>query len=218
MPDGTAHPLPLAYLTPALLRAAAPACADPAGWVEPLSVACLRFEVNTRARVAAFVAQVAHESADLNTLSESLNYTPTGLRKLFPSRVPAWLADRIGRAPGRKADEYAIAEAIYGKRLGNIVQGDAFRFRGAGLIQLTGYGNHNECAEAFDMPTIEVPEWLRTKEGAALGAAWFWKTRGCNPLADARAFDSITRIINGGSNGAVDRCARYATACKVLGL
>lgn len=216
MPDGTA--LPLAFLTPALLRAVAPACADPAGWVEHLRAACLRFEVNTRQRVAAFAAQVAHESADLNRLSESLDYTPAGLRRHFPSRVPAWLADRIGRGPGRKADQYAIAEAIYGSRLGNIVQGDAFRFRGAGLIQLTGYANHNECAEAFDLCTIEVPDWLRTKEGAALGAAWFWRSRDLNPLADAGAFDRITRIINGGMNGAPDRTARYVTACRVLGL
>jgi putative chitinase len=214
--DGTA--LPLAYLTSALVRAVAPACADPAGWVEPLRTACMRFEVNTRARLACFLAQVAHESGDLNTLSENLNYTVAGLRRTFPTRCPQWLAERIGRAPGRKADEYAIAEAVYSGRLGNVVRGDAFRFRGAGLIQLTGYANHNECAEFFDLPTIEIPEMLRTKDGAALGAAWYWRTRGCNPLADAGAFDGITRIINGGMNGADDRRSRYLSACRVLGL
>jgi len=216
MPDGSA--LPLAYLTPALLRAVAPACADPAGWVEPLRAACLRFEVNTPARLAAFVAQIAHESADLNTLSENLNYSVAGLRATFPGRVPQWLAERIGRAPGRKADEYAIAEAAYGHRLGNDYSGDGYKYRGAGLLQVTGFANHDAVAQVFDLATEEVPDWLRTREGAALGAASWWQKAGCNALADAQAIRAISKRVNGGENGLEDRTARYLTARRVLGL
>jgi putative chitinase len=216
MPDGST--LPPLCLSRAVLLAAAPHCADPDAWLAPLQVACSRFRVTTPLRVAAFLAQVGHESADLGQLSETLNYTPDGLVKTFPTRVPAWLADRIGRKPGRPADQVAIAEAVYGRRMGNHFTGDAWRFRGAGLLQITGFAGHDAVAQAFDMATDDVPDWLRTREGAATSAAWWFDTHGCNELADAGAINTISRTVNGGGNGLEDRRSRFLAACKVLGL
>jgi len=216
MPDGSALP-PLFFLTARSLGAAMPGCPDPAAWVEALRAACVRFAVTSPRRLAHFVAQVGHESGDLTRLSENLNYSPAGLRAVFPSRVPEWLAQRIGRAPGRKADEAAICEAVYGGRLGNRAPGDAFAYRGAGIIQLTGLDNHAACAEAFGLPTCDVPAFLRTKAGAALGAAWWWQAHGCNELADAGDPDAVSRRVNGGDNGLADRRQRYALARQAFG-
>lgn len=210
---------PLAYLTAGLLAAVAQGSrADLPAWVAPLRAACLQFGITTPRRLAAFLAQVAHESGGFEQLGESLNYSVAGLRMTFPGRVPQSLAERIGRKPGRPADQRAIAEAVYGGRLGNLSPRDAWIYRGAGLIQITGFANHDAVAEAFRMPVLDVPAWLRTPEGAALSAAWWWNRAGCNELADAGAFDRISRTINGGDNGREDRRFRYAAARKALGL
>jgi putative chitinase len=217
MPDGfSAPPKPLAYLTAGMLAAAMPRCRNPQGWAEPLRAACVRFSINNRLRVAAFLAQIGHESDSLNRLSESLDYSPAALATTWPKRFPLSLAMRLGRVPGRPADQRAIAEACYGGRMGNSVAGDAWTYRGAGLIQLTGFANHNACAEAFGLPTAEMPLWLRTAEGASLSAAWFWQSRGLNELADAEDTDAISRRINGGDNGLADRRHRYVLARRAL--
>lgn len=216
MPDGIAF-LPQ-NLTVAALRLIVPGCPEPAAWLAPIAETSRRFGLGTPHRLAAFLAQTGHESADFTKLVESLDYSCAGLRATFPSRCPQWLADRIGRKPGRPADQVAIAEAVYGKRLGNDVAGDAYKHRGAGLIQLTGWAQHDECAQQFGIETGEVPAWLRTKEGAALSAGWWWAKHDCNALADAGAIDALSKRINGGSNGLEDRRARYSRACRVLGL
>lgn len=211
---GSAEIMP--WLTPGALAAAMPQCKAPGAWVAPLRATCARFKIATPLRLAAFLAQAGHESGSLNRLSESLDYSPAGLMATWPNRFPASVAHRLGRIPGRPAAQEAIAEIAYGKRMGNVMPGDAWRFRGAGIFQVTGWDNHNRAAQFFGMATDEMPDWLRTMEGAALSAGWFWNDKALSPLADLGAIDAISRRVNGGDNGLADRRERYIRARAVL--
>ncbi|NLT99795.1 MAG: glycoside hydrolase family 19 protein, partial [Pseudomonas lundensis] len=104
------------------------------------------------------------------------------------------------------------------KRLGNTPEadGDGQKYRGRGLIQITGRANYITCGEALALDLINQPELLEKPQHACMSAAWFWASRGLNTLADAGQFDKITQRINGGQNGAADRQALYARALKVL--
>ncbi|CAI8794283.1 putative chitinase [Pseudomonas chlororaphis] len=105
-------------------------------------------------------------------------------------------------------------------RLGNTpeVDGDGQKYRGRGLIQVTGRANYQACSEALfgDSRLLNTPELLENPVYAALSAGWFWQRAGLNSLADKGDFLTITKRINGGTNGLVDREALYERALKVL--
>ena len=102
------------------------------------------------------------------------------------------------------------------KDLGNTVVGDGSKYRGRGLIQITGRANYMACGEGLGLDLIKQPELLEKPQHACMSAAWFWATKDLSTLADAGQFDKITQRINGGQNGAADRQALYARALKVL--
>lgn len=189
-------------------------------WTDALAGPCRIRAIDTPPRLAAFLAQCAHESAGFRRLRESLDYTPQALRATWPARFDDHAAQRLGRLPGRPADQRGIAEIAYGGRLGNGPpgSGDGWRFRGAGIMQITGRANCSALSASCGVPTDEVPDWLAQPAGAAWGAAWFWATHNLNALADAGAFDQITRVINGGTHGAEDRRRRWQVAKAALGL
>lgn len=222
--DLAASPAVTVFLTASLLKRAMPRCPDPAAWSAELADACLEYGITTRLRVAAFLATVGHESADLTTLTENLNYSATALLQKWPKRVSPELARKIGRVDGvHKADQDAIAEAVYGLRadLGNLMPGDGRAYKGRGPIQLTGFDNYNALAVAYGLHVGEVADWLVTPRGGARSAAWYWNSRRLNPLADAQAFDTICMRVNGaktiaGANGLEDRRARYARLKALL--
>uniref|UniRef100_UPI000641983E glycoside hydrolase family 19 protein n=1 Tax=Pseudomonas lundensis TaxID=86185 RepID=UPI000641983E len=137
-------------------------------------------------RVAAFIAQIGHESGQLKYVKEI--WGPTTAQARYEGRAD----------------------------LGNTRPGDGSKYRGRGLIQITGRANYKACGEALDLDLINQPELLEKPQQACMSAAWFWASRGLNTLADAGQFDKITQRINGGQNGAVDRQALYARALKVL--
>ena len=137
-------------------------------------------------RVAAFIAQIGHESGQLKYVK--VIWGPTAAQAKYEGR----------------------------KDLGNIVAGDGSKYRGRGLIQITGRANYMACGEGLGLDLIKQPELLEKPQHACMSAAWFWATRGLNTLADAGQFDKITRRINGGQNGAADRQALYTWALKVL--
>lgn len=179
----------------------------------PLTAAMERFEINTPARQAAFIAQIGHESAQLTRLTENLNYSCAGLMKTWPMRFPtSVIAEQYERQPEK------IANRVYANRMGNgdEASGDGWAYRGSGAIQLTGKENHLACALYFDLPLEAVGDWLRSPEGASLSAAWFWKAHGCNELADAGDQEAITRRINGGTLGMQERVALFNRATEVL--
>ena len=179
-------------------------------FVPVLNTAMNRFHISGVNRIAAFVAQVGHESGQLTRLVENLNYSADALRKTWPSRFDANLASAVARKPEQ------IANIAYGNRMGNAAPGDGWKYRGRGLIQITGKNNYRACGEALGLGLIAQPDLLEKPQHACMSAAWFWATNGLNTLADAGKFDAITQRINGGQNGSADRQALYARALKVL--
>lgn len=184
-------------------------------WHEALSQLLPDYDIDTPQRIAAFVAQCAHESANFRILKENLNYRWQSLRKTFPKYFPTdELAKQYERQPQR------IANKVYANRMGNGPEssGDGWRYCGRGLIQLTGKNNYQAFADSLEMPVEEVPEYLATFEGAAQSACWFWETNNLNRFADKGDIRGLTRAINGGFIGLEDRIKHYNHALHVLGL
>ena len=190
-----------------------------------------RYQIVGLRRVAAFVAQVGHESSHLARLVENLNYSADGLANTWPNRyaepdgkggyVKVLVKDGQRNKPNALCLSLAgkpeqIANNVYAGRMGNTSPGDGWKYRGRGLIQITGKNNYRACGEALGLDLIAQPELLEKPQHACMSAAWFWACRGLNTLADAGKFDAITQRINGGQNGATDRKALYAKASKVL--
>jgi putative chitinase len=209
-------------LTTAQLTAFLPGLADVDGWTAALNVAMDRFQINTPQRGAAFLAQVAHESAEFKRLVENLNYSAARLCAVWPGRFPS---PDIAKPYANNPE--ALANYVYAKRLGNgdVATGDGWLFRGRGLIQLTGRGNYHSCGLAVALPLDTEPQRLESAAAAALAAAQFWQSRGLNHLADDDNDDNdnadfvrTTKIINGGTAGLASRLAYWARAKAALGL
>ena len=200
----------------------ATAAAD--NFVIPLEAAMREFGIDTPARQAAFLAQVAHESNQLSTLEESMNYRPQVILDTFNTpkqiRFTPEQAGQYGRTADHPADQRTIANIAYANRGGNgdAASGDGWTFRGTGLIQLTFRNNHESCADHFGVPRGEIGAWLRMPEGACRSAARYWRDNGLNELADAGDFVRITIRINGGLRGQTDRIALWGSAREVMGV
>ena len=179
-------------------------------FVPVLNTAMGKYGIVTRLRIAAFIAQIGHESGQLTRLVENLNYSAEGLMKTWPSRFDLVRATAAARKPEQ------IANIVYAGRMGNTEPGDGWKYRGRGLFQVTGKTNYAACGDALGLDFVNRPELLEQPQHACMSAAWFWASRGLSTLADAGKFDTITRRINGGQNGATDRQALYDKALKVL--
>ena len=174
------------------------------------------YDINTPKRIAAFVAQCAHESGGFTALKENLNYKWETLRRLFPKYFPTdELAKEYASKPNRQE---AIANRIYANRMGNgdEASGDGFAFSGKGLIQLTGRANHQAFADSLEMDIKDVSAYLVTFEGAAQSACWFWETNKLNQWADAGDILTLTKRINGGTIGLNDRIKHYNHALSIM--
>lgn len=164
----------------------------------------------TEHRQAHFLAQIAHESGGFKHTTENLNYSSKGLRTIFGKYFRTHeMAVRYARKPEK------IANLVYADRMGNGNErsGDGWRYRGRGLIQLTGRHNYTACGKALGLDLIANPDQLSQDANASVGAAcWFWDQRGLNKHADADDINSITKRINGGYNGLEDRMDKLAAA------
>ena len=186
-------------------------------WYQALCEILPDYEINTPQRVAAFVAQCAHESGGFKVLKENLNYKAASLRKIFPKYFPDdATANHYASLPNKQE---AIANRIYANRMGNGPEesGDGFRYCGRGLIQLTGKENYTWFAASLDIPVEEASEYLQTFEGAVQSACWFWETNNLNQWADKGDILTLTKRINGGTIGLEDRIKHYNHALHVLG-
>lgn len=181
--------------------------------VKPLNATFERYDIETPTRIAAFLAQVGHESAGFKATAENLNYSAKALRAVFRKYFPT---DALANAYARQPQK--IANRVYANRYGNgsEASGDGFRYRGRGFIQLTFRDNYRSFAGAFNMTLAEAVSYLETLDGACLSAGWYWDSRNLNQFADQNRFDTITQRINGGQNGAEDRRAHFAVAKRLL--
>ena len=197
-------------ITESFLRQIFPQCLDPAGWAQALNPALERFDINSRARQCSFLAQTGYESAQYNRLSEGLFYkTAVRLMAVWPKRFPT-----EDSAQPYVANAEKLANFVYANRLGNgdSDSGDGYRFRGRGIIQITGRSNYADAGTALGVNLLDDPDLLLSKDIAAMAAAWFWSSRGLNALADDMTddndledFTEITKRINGGTVGIKDR-------------
>jgi len=186
-------------------------------WYHALNEILPVYEINTPERVAAFVAQCAHESGGFRMLKENLNYRAATLRKIFPKYFPDDASANYYASLPNKQE--MIANKVYGNRMGNGDEstGDGFRYLGRGLIQLTGKNNYTLFAASIDTPLEEIPEYLQTFEGAVQSACWFWDQNNLNQWADKGDILTLTKRINGGTIGLEDRIKHYNHALHVLG-
>lgn len=175
-------------------------------WADSLSATCERFEINTPLRIAGFLSQIAHESGGLKFVSENLHYRASSLMAVWPSRFPnADVANAYAMQPEK------IANRAYCDRMGNgdEASGDGWKYRGRGLIQLTGKDNYAAFSMKCDNEALTKPELVAEPDLAAESAGWFWSTRNLNNYADEGNVEGMTRRINGGTNGLDDRQAHY---------
>jgi putative chitinase len=183
-------------------------------WCEALNKILPDYDINTPQRVAAFIAQSAHESGGYTALHENLNYRPETLRRVFPRYFPD---DATAQQYAHKPE--MIANRVYANRMGNGPEssGDGFRYCGRGLIQLTGHDNYQNFADSVSMDVTQVPEYLQTFEGAVQSACWFWENNNLNQYADSGDILTMTKRINGGTIGLEDRQNHYNQALQVFG-
>lgn len=171
------------------------------------------FAIDTPLRQAHFLAQVMHESQGLLADEENMNYSAAGLMRVFKKYFTADSAKLYERQPEK------IANRVYAKRMGNgnTESGDGWRFRGRGLIMVTGRENYAAFAKWVGEPRLATtPEMLTRPEYAAASAVWYWNDKALNHYADADDIEKITRKINGGANGIVERMELLRTAKRIL--
>lgn len=185
-------------------------------WHQALVDILPKWKINTPERVAAFMAQCAHESNNFKVLEENLNYSWQGLRSTFPRYFPTdSIAQQYHRQPEKIANR-VYDDANRSSKLGNTQPGDGWKYRGRGIIQLTGKNNYLAFAADVGMTLDQVVDYVQTKDGAVESAAWFWSKRNINAPADQGNIDQVSKLVNGGTIGLDERRQKYASSLKIL--
>jgi len=180
-------------------------------WLDPLNSTFDKYEINTPKRQAGFIGQCQHESGNFKTLEENLHYSAAALMRVWPSRFPDQAtADQYANNPEK------IANKVYAGRMGNTEDGDGFKYRGRGVLQLTGKDSYIFCGQALKLDLMDNPDLLLEPMNAMLSAGWFWNKRGLNAAADVSGWEEVTRKINGGVLGLDDRIAKITKALQIL--
>ena len=194
------------------LQAIAPQCDDVIQWAVLLNTYLPEYGIDTPQEIARFLAQTTHESVDFSVRSENLNYSKSGLLKIFRKYFDEESASRYARNPRM------IANRVYANRMGNgnEASGDGWKFRGRGCIQVTGKTNYHQCSIDLlgNESLLSTPEIVAEPDMALRSALWFWKKNSLNSVTDMII---LTKRINGGTHGLADRQSRYTHALKVLG-
>jgi len=204
-------------------------------WLPFVQAACAEFSINTKKRVAAFLAQTAHESGGYTRLTEGLSYSADGLAGTWPNRFAEQIPDpdRKGKTKAKKdakgkniPNKFAlslhrkpemIANVVYSNRMGNgtIESGEGHLYRGRGAKQLTGKDNYTRCGKALGVDLVSNPDLLLQPEFAMRSAGWFWAINKCADFIDKDDFVGLTKKINGGTIGLQDREKRYKAVLAV---
>lgn len=171
------------------------------------------FGIDTPIRMAHFLAQCGHESAGFTRLVENMNYSATGLLQTWPKRFTMDGNDKTrAYAMDYHRRPEQIANLVYANRIGNgnVASGDGWKYRGRGLIQITGRTNYRRFG------SDSHPELLEQPTEAAVSAGRFWQANGLNDFADSDDLESVTKIVNGAHHGIADRRERLKRAKEVL--
>lgn len=193
------------------LKSIFPQCRDFSLWATILPPVMKEFNILDPVEQAEWLAQCGHESAQFGRLTENLNYSPRALMATWPKRFPdLQIAAKYARQPER------IANYVYANRMGNgeFGSGDGYRYRGRGLLQITGKENYGTCGVALNLPLLTFPQKLEDPINAARSAGWYWRTRVKNHTPGDIVHS--TKIINGGLNGLAERQAFLDKAVQVL--
>ena len=187
-------------------------------WYDALADILPKYDITTEARVAGFIAQCAHESGNFMTLEENLNYKEETLLKIFGRYFGPGKRDakEYARNPEKIAN-YVYQDEFRSSKMGNVKEGDGWRFRGRGLKQLTGRENYTNFGKSVNMTAEQAADYVATEKGAIESACWFWNAKKLNVVADTGDVVKMTKIINGGDIGLADRQARYKKAMEVFG-
>lgn len=191
---------PLAHIDKALLNVVCRNIGEE--WAVPIRNACMRFEINTIRRIAAFIAQMAHESRCFTRLDENMNYTTAKrIAEVWPTRFTIRTAEAYVRQPQK------LANFVYANRMGNgpPESGDGWKFRGGGPLHLTGRKNWQAFADYLNVSLDTAIGYGRTIEGGVMSAAFFWEMNDINRLADTPGVSDESKAINGGSHGLQER-------------
>lgn len=192
-------------------------------FISPINLAANRYQISTPPRIQMFMAQISHESMRFTHLEESFAYRPGRLFQIFPTHF----ADIHDAMAVSARGHVAVANRLYGGRLGNGDEesGDGWRYRGRGLIQITGKDEYLAMSKDLGLDFIANPDALTSPLYGALSAARYWQRAGCNEEADAGNFDHVSDLINrgritrpiGDAIGYPDRLALYQAAQAVIG-
>ncbi|QHE76530.1 glycoside hydrolase family 19 protein [Hydrogenophaga sp. PBL-H3] len=195
-----------------------------APWLQPLGVAMAEFQINTPAREAAFLAQIVHESDGLRAVQENLAYSASRLPEVWPRHFYLAPDEPDGRLDANLFEHRpeALANVVYACRMGNGPEGsgDGWRYRGRGLIQLTGRSLYGEAGAALQLDLVNQPDALLQPAAAARAAGWYWQHIQGNKLADPatqQAFEQLTVAINGALLGQQHRELLWKQAQSLLG-
>ena len=205
-------------ISPEFLKSLCPNIEEPDAWAVALAAAASEFDINNPRRVAAWLAQCAHESSEFNRVVENLNYGAAGLLATFPRYFTEQEAADYAHHPER------IANRAYANRLGNgnEASGDGWRFRGRGPIQATGRDLCELLCDALGIDCLQHPELLELPDHGARSAAYFWRVNGFNSFADRMLFNLVTKGVNGmyrwNRPSDLHRLGYYEVACNLLGV
>lgn len=193
-----------------------PRAVDPEGFVAAMNELFPKYQINTKNRMAAFLAQCGHESGGWRLFSENLNYSAERLLQVFPRYFKS--LEEAQKVGGKPQD---IANIIYANRMGNghPISGDGWKFRGRGPIQLTGKDNYTAFSKDMfgDDSIIKNPDQIvMDRKTCVLSAIWFWNKNGLNTFADQGDILTMTKRINGGIIGLEERKKNFEAALKVL--
>jgi len=183
-------------------------------WWQAINDVAPTYDINTNNRLAAFLAQCMHESANFTVLKENLNYSAQSLQRVWPSHFPDEdTANSYAHQPEK------IANRAYANRMGNgdEASGDGWLCSGKGAIQMTGRANYQEFADSIEMDFNDVSDYLLTERGAIESACYFFKKHNLNSIADTGDIDQISKIVNGGTLGMAQRHDIYTNVLETLG-
>ena len=174
-----------------------------------------KFNITNNLRLAHFLAQCGHESGGFKAVSENLNYSADGLKKIFGKYFPGNLNESYARQPEK------IASRVYASRMGNgdETTKEGFKFRGRGYIQLTGKSNYTNFTKFIGEDCVSNPDLVATKYPLASAAFFFnsnklWSI--CDRGADDATVTAVTKRVNGGTNGLADRIKHFKEYYNLL--